>query len=179
MKSLNKILMAALTLVISLVGFSYTLPETWQVSRSVVIAAQPESIHLFVEDLHKWPDWVVWSTQADPTLKYEYFGEPVGAGASQSWISEKTGSGKISIKESVSDKGIIYLESLGSENTPLQGSLRYELTPEGTKVTWTQLGAIGLNPISRYLGLFMDSKVGDQLQASLQNLKRVVQSHGT
>jgi hypothetical protein len=176
MKTLNKILMAALTLSILLVGFAYVLPSTWSVTRSIIIQAPPQAIHPFVEDLRRWPSWVMWAN--DPTLKYEYFGAPVGVGAGQSWVSDETGSGTLSIKESNAQKGLIYLEQFGIEKSSMHGALRYEALPNGTKVTWTSLGALGQNPISRYLGLLMDYKVGTELEQSLNNLKKIVETHG-
>ena len=51
------------------------------------------------------------------------------------------------------------------------------LRPEGsgTRVTWTNEGDMGTNPVNRYFGLMMDSMVGPDFEAGLKNLKALAE----
>ena len=45
----------------------------------------------------------------------------------------------------------------------------------GTRVTWTNEGDMGANPVNRYFGLMMDSMVGPDFEAGLKNLKALAE----
>ncbi len=51
------------------------------------------------------------------------------------------------------------------------------LTPDGsgTRVTWTNEGDMGANPVNRYFGLMMDRMVGPDFEAGLKNLKALAE----
>jgi carbon monoxide dehydrogenase subunit G len=52
-----------------------------------------------------------------------------------------------------------------------RGQLRLTPEGEGTRVTWTNEGDMGGNPVNRYFGLLMDRMVGPDFEAGLANLK--------
>ncbi len=55
------------------------------------------------------------------------------------------------------------------------GQLRLEAAGAGTRVTWTNEGDMGANPVNRYFGLFMDRLVGPDFEGGLKNLKVLVE----
>ena len=55
------------------------------------------------------------------------------------------------------------------------GQLRLETAGAGTRVTWTNEGDMGANPVNRYFGLFMDRLVGPDFEGGLKNLKVLVE----
>jgi hypothetical protein len=55
------------------------------------------------------------------------------------------------------------------------GQLRLEPAGAGTRVTWTNEGDMGTNPVNRYFGLFMDRLVGPDFEGGLKNLKTIVE----
>ena len=59
----------------------------------------------------------------------------------------------------------------------MSSSGKLELTPAGsnTNVTWTNAGDLGGNPVVRYFGLVMDSMVGKDFRAGLNNLKTLAE----
>lgn len=50
----------------------------------------------------------------------------------------------------------------------------FELTPQadGVKVVWSDAGDLGMNPLSRWFGLFLDRMIGPDFEKGLSNLKR-------
>lgn len=177
MKTLEKILITVLVLAIAVVAVAYLLPSQWSVSRSIVISAPSASIHPYIENFRRWHDWMPWTAEMDPSIKYEYFGPESGKDAGQSWNGDKSGSGSMTITQSDAATGIVYSLQFGGEKYPTEGSMRYDADQNGTKVTWSSSGELGNNPISRYFGLLMDSMMGADFDKGLSKLKRVVE-HG-
>ncbi len=52
-----------------------------------------------------------------------------------------------------------------------RGQLLLAPDGNGTRVTWTNEGDMGGNPVNRYFGLMMDRLVGPDFEAGLANLK--------
>ncbi|MEO6024084.1 MAG: SRPBCC family protein, partial [Burkholderiales bacterium] len=54
---------------------------------------------------------------------------------------------------------------------------KLELAPagSGTKISWSNEGDLGNNPINRYFGLMMHSWVGKDFEAGLANLKTLAE----
>lgn len=173
MKALEKILIAVLAVLVLLLAGAYLLPAKWHVSRSVIIHAPPAKIHPLVESLKAWPTWAPWTTELDPTLKYEYAGPDTGVGAISSWTGDKTGPGTLRITESDPAKGVVFVMQFGDDHYKSHGSIRYEMVPDGTRVTWTSSGRLGNNPINRYFGLLMNSMIGADFEKGLAKLKKV------
>ena len=55
------------------------------------------------------------------------------------------------------------------------GSCVWSRPAAGTRVTWTNEGDMGANPVNRYFGLFMDRLVGPDFEGGLKNLKALVE----
>ena len=62
-------------------------------------------------------------------------------------------------------------QDMGMRST---GQLRLEPAGSGTRVTWTNEGEMGANPVNRYFGLFMDRLVGPDFEGGLNNLRALV-----
>jgi len=56
-----------------------------------------------------------------------------------------------------------------------EGDLLLAPAGSGTRVTWTNRGDVGRNPLKRYLAMAMDRMVGPDFEAGLANLKRVAE----
>jgi carbon monoxide dehydrogenase subunit G len=55
------------------------------------------------------------------------------------------------------------------------GQLRLEPTGNATRVTWSNEGDVGANPVNRYFALMMDRMVGPDFEAGLANLKSLAE----
>lgn len=168
-------LIAVGVLVMLFLVVAYVLPDSYHVERSIVIDAPPEEIHAYVDQLNRWPEWTVWTTERYPNLEYSYEGPEAGVGARQIWDDPETGAGHLEITESDPQEGIVYTMVFeGFE--PLDGAIQYDQVDDGTQVSWIANGKTGNNPIARYFGLMMDSMIGADFAEGLAGLKTAVES---
>lgn len=71
-------------LVIALLAYAATRPDTFRVQRETSIEATPERVFALINDLHRWLDWSTWE-KIDPALKRTYSGAASGVGAVYEW----------------------------------------------------------------------------------------------
>jgi hypothetical protein len=164
------IVLGVLVLAFILTGF--LLPSTYAFERSITIQASPQQIHQFVGDLRRWQEWTPWAL-LEPSIQTTYGATTTGVGASQSWTSD-SGGGELTLTRSDPLSGVDYRMSFDGA-FPSDGSIRYEVTPEGTRVIWDMRGEAD-NFIGRYMGLLMESMVGPNYEAGLSTLKTLAES---
>lgn len=172
MKLLKKILLGIAVVLALLIIVSQFLPSTYHAERSLVIAAQPEAIHPWLNQLKKWPEWSAWTTAKDPTLTYSYEGPEEGVGAISKWESKKSGPGQMKIVESDPSKGVKFELDFGQGRYLSVAMLSYSAAEGGTKVTWSMDGKISRNPMDRWFCLFMNTLVGPDFEEGLAGLKK-------
>ena len=178
MRLIKRIVIALLILVLALVGVSYLLPGKAEVSRSITINAPAEMIFPYVNSMQETEKWSPWLSR-DPETKLAYSGPEAGVGNTLSWSSDhpQVGTGTQEITESIENQLVRTALDFGPMGT---ASASFELQPEGdaTKVTWGFDSDLGLNPMSRWMGLMMDSWVGGDYERGLENLKALVETGG-
>jgi len=164
--------LGALVLLVLLGGFF--IPSAFSVQRSTVINAPPKKIFDYVVEPRKWAQWSVWS-QRDPDMRITYSGPPFGMGAKWSWVSKSEGTGTMEFTRIEPDRVVefsLYFPDYGMRSS---GSLRLEPEGNATKITWTNSGDVGGNPLKHYLTLMMDRMVGPDFEAGLANLKALAE----
>jgi len=159
-----------------LAGIGLCLPGTYRVERSVVIAAAPPAIFPAINTLKEWPTWTAWTVERYPDMKVHFSGPAAGVGARYAWEGKSVGHGELQLTRSDPAKGITFDLEFSHGKYISVGTI--EMLPEasGTKVTCTNKGELGLNPISRYFGLVMDKMMGPDFQKGLDNLKQKVET---
>lgn len=177
MKTVRRAGIIVLILLVLLVIISFFLPANVHVERTAVIKAQPDVVFKQVNDLHNWNNWMPWN-KLDPEMKIKYTGPEEGIGAGYSWSSEDkhVGKGKIAITESKPDQLVVTALDF-MENGTATGSFKMEPADGGTRITWRMDMDMGMNPIGRYLGLFMDQMMGGDFEQGLDDLKKVSESY--
>ena len=114
--------------------------------------------------------------QRDPDVQLSYSGPGAGVGNTMTWVSEdpQVGSGSQEIVVSEENALVQSVLDFGEMGT---GEARFDLAPDGdgTEVTWTFDTDLGMNPAMRYLGLMMDSWLGQDFETGLARLKVVVE----
>jgi len=174
MKLLLKIIGGLAVLVLLLVVVAFLLPRQYRVERSVVINAKPDAVLAQVAVLPAWKGWSAWH-QRDPQMKLAYSPQTTGVGAWSSWESKKEGNGKMTITELTATKVTYHLEfpDVGMQST---GSM--EVVPEsgGVRLVWADTGDLGMNPMNRWFGLFLDKFIGTDFQTGLANLKKLLET---
>jgi len=173
MKIFIKILggLAALVLVLGLVAFAF--PRQYRVERSLVIAAKPDAVRAQVADLSAWKNWGAWQ-ERDPQMKLSYSSPATGVGAWSAWESKQEGNGKMTITAQTPTR-VDYLLEFPEMGMKSHGSI--ELRPEtaGVRVVWSDAGDLGMNPMNRWVGLFLDKMIGPDFERGLANIKKLTE----
>ncbi|WP_120634815.1 SRPBCC family protein [Ruegeria sp. EL01] len=178
MRLIKRLFISLLVIVLVLVGVSYLLPGKAEVSRNITIDAPPEVIFPYVNSMQETEKWSPWLTR-DPETKLSYSGPETGVGNALSWSSEnpQVGTGTQVITESVENQSVKTALDFGPMGT---ATATFALQPEGdqTQITWGFDSDLGLNPMSRWMGLMMDNWVGGDYERGLTNLKTLVEGQG-
>ncbi|SMO44155.1 SRPBCC family protein [Solitalea koreensis] len=171
MKILKKTLLAFIALLFLLVIISFFLPSAYKVQRSTIIKAPVDQVFAQFNDLNSWLKWNAFDDDFKD-IKYTTSNPSSGAGATQSWLSKKM-NGSMTITESIPNKLVKLTLLFEGFNDPLLGEVQFDEVPEGTKVTWTDEGNMGNNPMYKIMGLFMDSMMGKNMEKSFLNVKGI------
>jgi hypothetical protein len=178
-KTLIKIgaVLALIAMIIFVIPFG--LPGQYRVVRTVNIDAQPADIHPSVNTLKEWPKWSAWTTEKYPDMKITYSGPESGVGAIDEFEGESVGGhGRFEITKSHPQEGIEYKLDFDHGSMVSTGGIKYAPEGQGTKVTWTNEGELGINPISRWCNAFglMDRMMGPDFETGFANLKKKVEA---
>ena len=173
---LKTIVILLAVLIVAILAYAATKPDTFEVRRSASIKASPEKIFAIISDYHNWDRWSPWNKH-DPDMKKSISGAPSGKGAVYEWAGNKmVGKGRIEIVDAVpSSKITMKLDMV----EPMQANniAEYTLEPKGdtTTVTWALRGPCPY--MSKVMGLFMDMDkiVGGAFVEGLASLKTIAE----
>ena len=174
MRLLRKIALGLAAFVALILIIGLLLPGHFSIARSITIKAKPEDIYAKLDDPKAWRGWSVW-TLRDPAMKIVYSGPDRGVGAHWSWQSKTEGNGEMTFTASDPGKLLTYRLGFPDFGMVSTGVLKLEPSADGVKVTWTNEGDMGHNPLNRYMGLCMDRMVGPDFQVGLTNLKQALE----
>jgi uncharacterized protein YndB with AHSA1/START domain len=174
MKWFRRIVLASLGVIGLLLAIGMLLPSGFRIQRSVEMAAAPDRVYPLIADPREWKRWSVWNRR-DPAMAMEYSGAPRGSGARWAWKSASEGNGEMEFTKVVANERVDYALTFPDMGMRSSGQLRLEASGAGTRVTWTNEGDMGSNPVNRYFGLFMDRLVGPDFEGGLKNLKVLVE----
>ncbi|MBP6773814.1 MAG: SRPBCC family protein [Gemmatimonadaceae bacterium] len=169
---LKKILLILLVLVIAVLGYAATQPDSFAMERTISINAAPEKIFANVNDFHAWENWSPWA-KLDPAMKTTYGGPASGVGATYEWTGNSdVGSGKMEITEATPSTSVtIKLDFL----TPIEAHnvTVFTMTPTstGTDVSWKMSGPSPYMTKVMTTFVSMDKMVGGDFERGLQQLK--------
>jgi uncharacterized protein YndB with AHSA1/START domain len=153
---------------LALIGMA--LPDTYKVERSVEINAPAGRIFAHLNDPRAWAGWTVWNRR-DPNMRVEYAGASSGAGAKWSWQSKTEGSGSMEFTSVDAPRLLQYKLFFPDFNSTSTGTITLTCAGIGTRVSWTNAGETGNNPLMRYFGMMMDRMIGPDFEGGLKNLK--------
>lgn len=177
MKKTLLVLAGALAVVVvAVLLFATTRPDTFRVQRAAVINAPPEKIFPLIEDFHAWGGWSPWEKK-DPAMKRSFSGPATGKGAVYAWDGNKeVGQGSMEIVEDAPpSKLVLKLDFV----KPFEGHnvVTFTLAPQGeaTNVTWTMEGKSPF--MAKVIGVFcnMDSMIGREFETGLAALKALAE----
>jgi len=149
------------------------ITPTYKVERSTVINAPAPKVYGLISDPKAWVRWTVWN-QREPYMKMAFTGAPAGQGAKWEWEG-KDGKGNMEFTAAVYDKSITYRLGFVEMNMVSTGALT--LSPQGnaTRISWTNEGDVGKNPMMRWFVPFMDKMMGPDFEGGLANLKALAE----
>ncbi len=110
---------------------------------------------------------------SDANLVIELQGPSSGVGSGFRFEG-KDGKGTQTVV-SVGPDHVEYEIDLGPMGKPRQ-KLRVEPTKTGSRVTWTMEADMGMNPVARVFGLFLESMVAPELELGLRKLEGAVRT---
>ncbi|MBX3348727.1 MAG: SRPBCC family protein [Nitrospira sp.] len=174
---LTTILIVAIVLVIAILVYAATKPDTFRIQRTATIAASPETVFTLINDFHTWTSWSPWEKK-DLAMKKTHSGASQGKGAVLEWDGNKdVGTGRMELLESVPASKILiqldFLKPFEAHNTA-----EFTLAPNGgsTQLTWAMYGPQPF--MMKVMGLFcnMDKMVGKDFEDGLTNLKALAES---
>jgi len=168
-----KALKIIVAMIFIIIGASYLISPNVEVERSIEINAPIEKVFAQANDLKNWENWSPWF-EKDPNMKIIYSSPTMGKDAFYSWESdnENVGLGKLRILESVENSSIKTELLFDGEDDPAFGGWKFEKTNNGTKVSWGFKADMGMNPVARYVALFLDGMVGPDFEKGLANMKK-------
>jgi uncharacterized protein YndB with AHSA1/START domain len=179
LRLLKRLIQAVIVLAVLVGAVAFVLPRQVTVQRSTVINATPEAIYPYLSDLRRFNEWSPWAN-LDPNTKYTFEGEEQGPGQRMRWASNdpKVGTGTQEIMELTTNEQVKVSLDFGD-----LGPARswYNLTPEGngTQVTWGFASDLGFNPLTRWMGLMFDTRIGAEFERGLASLKQVVEKQAS
>ena len=171
---IKKILLGLLGVVILLIIIGFFLPGKMEMSKSIVVNAPAEYAFEEINELQNWNKWSYWNS-LDPTMKVTYNETPSGTGASYSWESEDMGNGKLNITESVPNSSIKADLDFIEQGTA-KAWYNFEPEGEGTKVTMGFSTEFGMNPIGRWMAVFMKPEMNKAFDYNLNKIKEIAEA---
>ena len=174
MKFLKWFLIAIVALALLLVGAGLAMPSKFRVERTALINAPADKVYALVADPRQWPRWGVWN-QRDPNMKVTFSGAQSGAGARWSWESKSEGSGAMGFTRVEPGRMVEYSLTFPEYGMSSKGALTMSAEGGGTRVSWTNEGDVGANPLMHWMALMMDRMVGPDFEKGLGNLKALAE----
>jgi hypothetical protein len=158
-------------IVVGLLAFAVSKPDTFIVQRSVNIKASPETLFPLISD---WHNFLMWSPfEKDPAMKRTFKGAATGKGAIYKWDgNNKVGAGRIEIIEAIApSKLVMQLDIMRPMKA--QNIVEFTLAAQGatTNLTWAMKGSVPF--VGKLMGLVMNCEkmVGSQFEEGLAKLK--------
>lgn len=167
-----KIAISLSVVIVVLLVFAATKPNSFRVERSITIHASPEKMFSFVNDLHSWEAWSG-DNAGDATVQKIYSRPASGTGAMAEWHgSGRTGAAKMMISESVfPSKVSVNVEWLKPFEAHNVNEFTIYAQGRETKVA----GSIDASNsyAMKVIGIFMnmESAFGTHMESGLKNLK--------
>jgi carbon monoxide dehydrogenase subunit G len=161
-------------LVVAILLYAATKPDTFRVERQMSVKAPPEKIFPFINDFSRWGSWSPYEKK-DPAMKRTFSGPAAGKGAVYEWAGDRNvGQGRMEIVESSPPSKVAikldFLKPFEAHNIA-----EFTLEPQGgsTNVTWAMRGPSPYAAKVMHVLFDMDRMVGPDFETGLANLKAI------
>lgn len=172
---------AALLILFLLVGV--ILPGNWSAEESVVIEAAPSEVFPWVSSVSRWETWT------NPWPEGESTGPDEGEGATRTWSDPAFGDGSFTIVRSEPPRIVEYevrvegvlnwggrltLEPVEAGESAAANDAMPDET--STRLTWSESGDFGRNPLMGYMARRMSDSQGQELARGLEKLREMLEN---
>lgn len=170
-----KLINTVLVIVLLLLAVAFFLPRNTQLARSITIQAPPAALFDRLNTFQGFNEYSPWFDR-DPRALYKWSGPTSGVGARMEWDSKnpQVGKGSQEIMASEPYRRVVTRLDFGAGGRNDAGWL-IEPLGGGAKVTWTLNADAGLNPLNRWIGLFLERLVGPDYEKGLARLKIIAE----
>jgi Polyketide cyclase / dehydrase and lipid transport len=160
-----------LVLIVALVVFIATRPESFRIERSGQISAPADVVFALINDFHQWGRWSPWE-KLDPSMNKTFEGPSAGPGAIYAWTgNSKVGQGRMTLLESKAGEFVsIKLEFFKPFAATNQSTFRLAPSGGGTQVNWIMDGKNNFMGKAFSVFMNMDAMVGKDFEQGLANL---------
>jgi ribosome-associated toxin RatA of RatAB toxin-antitoxin module len=177
MTVLRKLLLALIILVAALLLTGFLLPARVSFERSALVRAPAPVIFSLVDGYQRFNEYSPWF-DADPKARFTLSGPQHGVGAKLAWASDNpaVGTGTQQIVASEPDRMVRATLEFGQPGAA-QASWRIEPAPDGEncRVSWMFEIDFGINPVSRWMGIFVERLVAPDYELGLRKLKALAE----
>jgi hypothetical protein len=178
MKIIKKLALALVVLIVAVLIYAATRPDSLHVERSATVNAAPEKIFPLINDFHSWTSWSPYEKR-DPAMKRTYGGAVAGKGAIYEWEGNNdVGSGRMEITDAAApSKIVIKLDFI----KPFEGHniAQFTMQPSGGGATNVMWSMDGPSPyLGKVIGVFMnmDRMIGTDFETGLTHLKALAEA---
>jgi len=172
---LKRLGVALLVVIVLVIGVAFLLPSTTVVERSTTIQSPACNVYALLDGYGWWNDFSPWAG-IDPDTVYAYEGPALGVGSRMVWQSEdpNVGSGNMEITALQPCTTLTHALDFGQQGKAMA---TWTLVPTdgGVTATWNLVSEHGMNPVSRYFGLVLDSMLGPDYEKGLAQLKTLAE----
>ena len=171
MKFLKGLLFTIIALVLVYLIIAIFAPSSYSVTRELTVNSSKEAVWNQINTFEKWQAWSPWK-EKDSTLETTYEGTPGEVGSKSSWVGdpEISGTGNMTIRESVPNDRIVYDLEFPEWESKSVGSIKLEDVEDGTKVIWNDAGDFPFLSRPFMLLMDMDEMMGKDFERGLEKL---------
>lgn len=169
----GRIILIVIGLIIVLGAVGFFVQKDFEVTRTVTIDADQETVHAVLVDYNQFAKWNPWADM-DSAMTYEVSGEPGTVGHQYSWKSEDpmVGNGVMTIQD-IGDDYVSIKVSLGDGAYEVASSHTISTTDAGTEVSWYAGGSM---PYLFAMFADMETTLGGTYEQGLSNLQGMIET---
>lgn len=171
----KKILIGIVGVVVVLLIIGFVLPGKMEISKSISMNAPASYVFEEINNLENNAKWSYWNDLYKDNMTVAYGDIKSGVGAISEWDGEESGKGKMTITESIPDKSI-KMDLDFMENGTAKSWYTFESEGESTKITTGFTTDFGMNPIGRWMGVFMKPEMEKACDHNLNKLKEIAEA---
>lgn len=175
MKFVKYVLIFSASILLLIVVGGLLLPSQYKIERNININSSISEVENYIIDLRKWEQWSYMSSRKDTSIVFNYQQNNIGPHSSAKWKSDFMGEGILRIYDYKPAQNIYYELIIQENDHKINGTFFIDSTEKGINVRWLDYGDLGINPIARIFGLFMEKYIGQDQENSLNELKKVIE----